>query len=280
MKAQTTNDKIKRTEKSQKIINKSRKKKIINLRFDIENIFQPIAKCLVSVHTRHKTDASPLKNLFTKQNNKITVSDNGQKTVTMRKKIEDKKYEKGNNYRELITEPIRKIKAGSCGTEIDNHKVMSKTKRRSGYGKDSAPINNCKCPISLRTIPKQTSIQESQHPLSNLMLLTIRLLFLCGWSFFYFFLYRMYTVIIFPGRTYQGNIYAYTIFTIILTVAYSYFFYHFFRIIFIKNKPLKARIIALAGSVLCAWIAFLMFAIIYELPILSDSSYNAFWATY
>lgn len=55
----------------------------------------------------------------------------------------------------------------------------------------------------------------------------VQLLFVCGWGFFYYFLYRIYTVIIIPGQTYQGNIYAYTIFATALTVVYSYFFYKF-----------------------------------------------------
>ena len=107
----------------------------------------------------------------------------------------------------------------------------------------------------------------------------VQLLFVCGWGFIYYFLYRIYTVIIIPGQTYQGNIYAYTIFAAVLTVVYSYFFYKFGQMIFAAESRIKPRIVALAGSALCAVIAFLLFAAIYELPILNDSSYNAFWAS-
>lgn len=86
-------------------------------------------------------------------------------------------------------------------------------------------------------------------------------------------------MIIIPGQTYQGNIYAYTIFAAVLTVVYSYFFYKFGQMIFAAESRIKPRIVALAGSALCAVIAFLLFAAIYELPILNDSSYNAFWAS-
>ena len=98
-----------------------------------------------------------------------------------------------------------------------------------------------------------------EKPMIMLATVIVQLLFVCGWGFFYYFLYRIYTVIIIPGQTYQGNIYAYTIFA--------------------AESRIKPRIVALAGSALCAVIAFLLFAAIYELPILNDSSYNAFWAS-
>jgi len=118
-----------------------------------------------------------------------------------------------------------------------------------------------------------------EKPMIMLATVIVQLLFVCGWGFFYYFLYRIYTVIIIPGQTYQGNIYAYTIFAAVLTVVYSYFFYKFGQMIFAAESRIKPRIVALAGSALCAVIAFLLFAAIYELPILNDSSYNAFWAS-
>ena len=118
-----------------------------------------------------------------------------------------------------------------------------------------------------------------EKPMIMLATVIVQLLFVCGWGFFYYFLYRIYTVIIIPGQTYQGNIYAYTIFATALTVVYSYFFYKFGQMMFAAESRIKTRIIALAGSALCAVIAFLLFAAIYELPILNDSSYNAFWAS-
>ena len=118
-----------------------------------------------------------------------------------------------------------------------------------------------------------------EKPMIMLATVIVQLLFVCGWGFFYYFFYRIYTVIIIPGQTYQGNIYAYTIFAAVLTVVYSYFFYKFGQMIFAAESRIKPRIVALAGSALCAVIAFLLFAAIYELPILNDSSYNAFWAS-
>ena len=90
-----------------------------------------------------------------------------------------------------------------------------------------------------------------EKPMIMLATVIVQLLFVCGWGFFYYFLYQMYTVIIIPGQTYQGNIYAYTIFATALTVVYSYFFYKFGQMIFAAESRIKPRIIARSSPSCC-----------------------------
>ena len=118
-----------------------------------------------------------------------------------------------------------------------------------------------------------------KKPLKAAIILLMQIFFLLGWGFFYFFLYRMYTVIVIPGQTLPvENIYAETFFTLLVTIVFSYCFYRFFKILFSNRRSLQSKISVMLGSVICAFVLLALWNSVRALPMFSQDVDRAFWA--
>ena len=107
-----------------------------------------------------------------------------------------------------------------------------------------------------------------QNPLSATAVLTIQIIFILGWGVFFLYLLWLYSSFVIPGVTNpKGNIYADTLYTILLTAVYPYCCYKHFTEIKIMGNILLAdlRFFVIPGTQRGSAFAFFSFRNVYGL---------------
>lgn len=118
-----------------------------------------------------------------------------------------------------------------------------------------------------------------QNPLSATAVLTIQIIFILGWGVFFLYLLWLYSSFVIPGVTNpKGNIYADTLYTILLTAVYPYCCYKFGKMLFSSHTSLKLKLWAIFCSLICAFLLFPAHNGVQLLPFFRSGTYTAFWA--
>ena len=82
-----------------------------------------------------------------------------------------------------------------------------------------------------------------QNPLSATAVLIMQIIFVLGWGVFFLYLLWLYSSFVIPGVTNpKGNIYADTLYTILLTAVYPYCCYKFGKMLFSSHTSLKLKL--------------------------------------
>ena len=96
-----------------------------------------------------------------------------------------------------------------------------------------------------------------QNPLSATAVLTMQIIFVLGWGVFFLYLLWLYSSFVIPGVTNpKGNIYADTLYTILLTAVYPYCCYKFGKMLFSSHTSQKLKLWAIFCSLICAFLLF------------------------
>ena len=118
-----------------------------------------------------------------------------------------------------------------------------------------------------------------EHPGKTTAALALQIVFLIGWGHFYYFLYKQYTLFVIPGIVPgKGNVYANVAFVVLITIVGIYISFRWAKMLFANDSPLRQKLLAVAGSVLCIPAALLLWIAISELPIFDGDIYTSFWA--
>ena len=152
-------------------------------------------------------------------------------------------------------------KTGTCFTKRHRKKKEEKMKDKIiAYGKEY--IDNFK-----------------QNPLSATAVLTMQIIFVLGWGVFFLYLLWLYSSFVIPGVTNpKGNIYADTLYTILLTAVYPYCCYKFGKMLFSSHTSQKLKLWAIFCSLICAFLLFPAHNGVQLLPFFRSGTYTAFWA--
>ena len=115
-----------------------------------------------------------------------------------------------------------------------------------------------------------------EHPGKATVALALQIVF---WGHFYYFLYKQYTLFVIPGIVPgKGNVYANVAFVVLITIVGIYVSFRWAKMLFANDSPLRQKLLAVAGSVLCIPAALLLWIAISELPIFDGDIYTSFWA--
>ena len=118
-----------------------------------------------------------------------------------------------------------------------------------------------------------------QNPLSATAVLTMQIIFVLGWGVFFLYLLWLYSSFVIPGVTNpKGNIYADTLYTILLTAVYPYCCYKFGKMLFSSHTSQKLKLWAIFCSLICAFLLFPAHNGVQLLPFFRSGTYTAFWA--
>ena len=118
-----------------------------------------------------------------------------------------------------------------------------------------------------------------QNPLSATAVLIMQITFVLGWGVFFLYLLWLYSSFVIPGVTNpKGNIYADTLYTILLTAVYPYCCYKFGKMLFSSHTSLKLKLWAIFCSLICAFLLFPAHNGVQLLPFFRSGTYTAFWA--
>ena len=118
-----------------------------------------------------------------------------------------------------------------------------------------------------------------QNPLSATAVLIMQIIFVLGWGVFFLYLLRLYLSFVIPGITDpKGNIYADTLYAILLTAVYPYCCYKFGKMLFSSHTSLKLKVWAIFCSLICAFLLFPAYSGVQRLPFFRSGTYTSFWA--
>ena len=110
-----------------------------------------------------------------------------------------------------------------------------------------------------------------EHPGKATVALALQIVFLIGW--------KQYTLFVIPGIVPgKGNVYANVAFVVLITIVGIYASFRWAKMLFANDSPLRQKLLAVAGSVLCIPAALLLWIAISELPIFDGDIYTSFWA--